>query len=123
MEEVEDGFLAEQIPQFLAVNVGLALLGAAVGGNDEDFGVWFAVFDKLDPFFDKTLLRAFARLPDDEVDGGGTEKKLVGGTINTLTTKIPAVEGDFCAADRVNGGDGSYFDAVRGGVFLPRFAF
>ena len=93
-----------------------------MGGDDEDFGVRFAVFDELDPFFDKALLGAFSWLPDDEVDGGGTEKELVRGAVDALAAEIPTVEGDFSAAGGVNGGDGADFDAVRGGVFLPGFA-
>ena len=59
-----------------------------MGGDDEDFGLRFAVFDELDPFLNKALLRAFAWFPDDEVDGGGTEKELVGRAVNALAAKI-----------------------------------
>ena len=118
-KEVKHRFFAEQIPQFLAVNVWLALLGAAVGGHDQDFGLRFAVFDELYPFFDKALLRAFARLPNDEVDGGRAEEELVSGTVDALAAKIPAIERNFLATIHIRSSNSSDFDAMRGGMFLP----
>jgi hypothetical protein len=50
----------------------------------------------LNPFLDETLLGTFARLPDDEIDGGRAEKQLVCGTVDALPAEVPAVEGEFC---------------------------
>jgi hypothetical protein len=44
----------------LAIDVGAALVGAVVGGDDEDFGFWFATGDQGDPFFDEALLWAIS---------------------------------------------------------------
>ena len=84
-EEVGDGFPAEEIPKFLTVNIGLALLRTAVRGDDQDLCVWLAVLDQFDPFLDEALLGTFARLPDHEIDGGRAEEQLVSGTVDALT--------------------------------------
>ena len=99
-EKVNDGVLAEEVPQFLTVNIGLALLRSAVRGDDEDLGARLAALDELNPFLDEALLRTFARLPDDEIDGGRAEEQLVRGTVDALSAEVPAVEGDFCFAFR-----------------------
>ena len=72
-KEIEHRLFAEEVPEFLAVNIGLALLGSAVRGDDQDFGVRLAVLDQFYPFLDEALLRPFARLPDHEIDGGRAE--------------------------------------------------
>src|SRR3990170_3533604 len=87
-EEVGDGFPAEEIPKFLTVNIGLALLRTAVRGDDQDLCVWLAVLDQFDPFLDEALLGTFARLPDDEIDGGRAEEQLVRGAVDAL--KVPS---------------------------------
>ena len=43
--KTENGVAAKEVNEFLAINVGLPLSGTAVGGDDEDFCVGFAVFD------------------------------------------------------------------------------
>ena len=65
---------AEQVPDFLTVNVRLALLGAAMRGDDQDFGVRLSVLYQLDPLLYETLLLAFARLPHNEIDRRGGEE-------------------------------------------------
>lgn len=121
-EEIAQSLLAEKIPEFLAVDIGLAGAGTAVGSDDENFGIGFAVFDEPDPLLDEALLGTFARFPDDEVNGGGGEEKLVGWAIDALPAEIPAVEGQGGAASRVSGLNFANVDAVRSGVFLPIFA-
>ena len=94
-EKVNDGFFAEDVPQFLTVNIGLALLRTAVRGDDDNLGARLAALDQLNPFLDEALLGTFARLPDDEIDGGCAEEQLVRGAVDALSAEIPAVEGDF----------------------------
>ncbi len=73
-EKVNDGFFAEQIPQFLTVNIGLTLLRSAVRGDDENLRTWLAALDELNPFLDLSRLRTFARFPDNEINGGRAEE-------------------------------------------------
>ena len=94
-EKVHDGFFAEQVPQFLTVNIGLTLLRSAVCSDDENLRARLAALDELNPFLDLSRLRTFAGFPHDEIDGGGAEEQLMCGTVDFLTTKVPSVEGDF----------------------------
>ena len=122
VEEVNHRVLAEEIPQLLAVNIGLALLRPAVRGDDQDFGRWLAALDELDPFPHEALLRPLARLPDHQIDRGRAEEQLVRGPVDALAAEVPAVEGDFGVAFGVGDFDWFDLDAVRGGVFLPGIA-
>jgi hypothetical protein len=56
MEKVYDRFPTKKIPKFLAINIGLTVLGTTMCRNDQDLCGWLATLDQLDPFFDKTLL-------------------------------------------------------------------
>ena len=111
-EEVHDGFFAEEVPQFLTVNIGLALLRSAVRGDDENLGARLAALDQLNPFLDEALLWTFAWLPDDEIDGGRTKEQLVCGTIDALTAEVPPVNGDFFSAIRVSDFEELDFDTM-----------
>ena len=57
-----------------AVNIGLTLLRSAVRGDDENLRARLAALDELNPLFNLSRLRTFARLPDDEIDGGCAEE-------------------------------------------------
>ena len=82
-EKPEDHVFTKDVPDFLAINIGLALRCAAMSGYDKDFRIWLTVFDKLNPFLHMTLLDTFAWLPDDEVNCGGTKKQLMCGSRQT----------------------------------------
>jgi hypothetical protein len=73
-EETDYRVFAEEIPQFLAVNIGLALFRSAMRSDYDDLCGWFAALDQLNPFSNKALLWTFARFPDDEIDGGRAEE-------------------------------------------------
>ena len=94
-EKVNDSVFAEEVPQFLTVNIGLALLRSAVCSDDKNLGARLAALDQLNPFLDETLLGTFARIPDDEIDGWRAEEQLVRGTVDALSAEVPAVEDDF----------------------------
>ena len=49
-EKVNDGILTEEVPQFLTVNIGLALLRSAMRGDNENLGARLAALDQLNPF-------------------------------------------------------------------------
>ena len=56
----------------ILVDMGLALLGAAMGGDHQDArGLAGPVLDQLDPLADLAEFRPFPRLPHHQIEGGG----------------------------------------------------
>jgi len=64
------------------------------------------------------LLRAFAGLPDHQIDGRGGEEQLVRGPIDPLPAEIPAVEPELGAGAGICYPDWFDLDAVGGGTIL-----
>src|SRR5262245_48846564 len=101
MEKINDSVFAKKVPDFLPVDVWLAGAGAAVRGDDKDFGLRLAMLHQLDPVPYETLLRTFPRLPYDQIHRRGAEEELVRGPVDPLPAEIPAVQRDFRAGDGI----------------------
>jgi hypothetical protein len=121
VEEAEHLVGTELVPELLGADVRQAVVGAAVGGDDEDLGGRFAVQDELDPLADHPLLRPLPRLPDDEVDGRCAEEELMGRAVHLLAAEVPAVERDSRAVG-CGHHDGVDLDAVGAVPLPPRLA-